>query len=83
VRLDRARAERELVKVVGGPFTSEYECSSSLALEDGTITMQGPFNPARAEQEAALTGGTDRYRTARGEVAIEAESDEIVVKLAR
>jgi hypothetical protein len=72
-----------LMKVVGGPLTSEYECSGSLALKDGTITMQGPFVPAKAEQDVALTGGTDRYRTARGDVAIRSEADEILVKLAR
>jgi hypothetical protein len=72
-----------LVKVVGGPFTSEYECSGSLALEDGTITMQGPFVPAKAEQSAAITGGTDRYRTAHGEVAVQSEADELLMKLTR
>jgi hypothetical protein len=72
-----------LVKVVGNPFTSEYECIGSLALEEGTITMQGPFVPAKAEQTAAVTGGTGEYRTARGEVAVRSEADEIVVTLAR
>ena len=72
-----------LVKAAGNPFTSEYECSGSLALEDGTITMQGPFVPAKAEQSAALTGGTGEYRTARGEVVVRSEADEIVVDLAR
>jgi hypothetical protein len=72
-----------LVKVVGGPLTSEYECTGSLALEDGTITLAGPFNPAKAEQKAAVTGGTDRYRTARGEIAVRSEDDELLVKLAR
>ena len=72
-----------LVKPAGNPFTSEYECIGSLALEDGTITMQGPFVPAKAEQTAAVTGGTGEYRTARGEVAVRSEADEIVVQLAR
>ncbi len=72
-----------LVKVAGNPFTSEYECIGSLALENGTITMQGPFVPAKAEQTAAVTGGTGEYRTARGEVVVRSEADEIVVDLAR
>ena len=71
-----------LVKPAGNPFTSEYECVGSPALEDGTIAMQGPFVPATAEQTAAVTGGTGEYRTARGEVVIRSEADEIVVGLA-
>ena len=72
-----------LVNPAGNPFTSEYECIGSLALEYGTITMQGPFVPAKAEQTAAITGGTGAYRTARGEVVVRSEADEIVVNLAR
>jgi len=72
-----------LVKPAGNPFTSEYECTGSLALENGTITMQGPFVPAKAEQSAAVTGGTGEFRTARGEVVVRSEADEIVVELAR
>ena len=72
-----------LVHVAGNPFASEYECIGSLALEDGTITMQGPFVPAKAEQTAAVTGGTGEYRTARGEVVVRSEADEILVELAR
>ena len=51
--------------------------------EDGTITMEGPFDPSQAESVAAITGGTGEYRTARGEIVVRAEADEIVVKLAR
>ena len=72
-----------LVKPAGNPFTSEYECTGSLALENGTVTMQGPFVPAKAEQSAAVTGGTGEFRTARGEVVVRSEADEIVVELAR
>ena len=72
-----------LVHPAGSPFASEYECLGSLALENGTITMQGPFVPAKAEQTAAITGGTGAYRTARGEVVVRSEADEIVVNLAR
>jgi hypothetical protein len=72
-----------LVDLAGNPFTSTYECSGSLELTAGTITMQGPFVPAKAEQSAAITGGTGAYATARGEIVIRAEADEIVVELAR
>ena len=65
------------------PFTSEFECVGSITLKDGTITMAGPFVPARAEQSAAITGGTGQYRTAHGEVVIRAEADQLLVKLAR
>jgi hypothetical protein len=71
-----------LVELVGGPLTSAYECSGSIALEHGAITMQGPFVPAQAEQSAAVTGGTDAYQKARGQVVVRAEADELVIQLA-
>jgi hypothetical protein len=70
-----------LIDAGANPFVSTYECASSLELADGTITLAGPFVPARAEQAAAITGGTGAYRTARGEAVIRAEADEIVVHL--
>ena len=45
--------------------------------------MPGPFVPAQPESTAAITGGTGEYRTARGEIVVRAEADQIVVKLAR
>ena len=63
------------------PFVSHYECETSLELADGTITLAGPFNPAKAEQTAAVTGGTGVYRAARGEAIIRSEADEIRVNL--
>jgi hypothetical protein len=69
---------------VGASFpTSTFECSGSIALAEGVITQQGPFVPARPEQRAAVTGGTGAFRTARGEVSVEAEADRIVVTLIR
>ena len=47
-----------LVDLVGDPFTSTYECTGSLTLKDGTITMEGPFTPSQPESVAAITGGT-------------------------
>lgn len=72
-----------LVDLTGNPFTSTYECTGSIALKDGTITMAGPFTPSQPESVAAITGGTGHYRTARGEIVIRAEADLVIVKLAR
>jgi hypothetical protein len=71
-----------LVALKGSPFASEFECSGSITLGGDTITMQGPFVPSAAESSAAITGGTGRYATARGEVAVRAEADQILVRLA-
>ena len=81
---ETAGAFREVCTVVdlaGGPATSTFECTGSLALKEGTISIEGPFTPAAAEQAAAVTGGTGAYRGARGEVAIRAIDDTFVVKL--
>ena len=72
-----------LVDLVGGPPTSTFECVGSLALKEGTLTIAGPFVPAAPEQSAAITGGTGAYATARGEVAIRAVDDALVVRLER
>jgi hypothetical protein len=71
-----------LVDLTGNPFTSTYECIGSIALQDGTITMEGPFQPSQPEQTAALTGGTGEFRTARGEIVVRAEADAILIRLA-
>src|SRR3954454_18183732 len=70
-----------LIDAGPNPFVSTYECASSLELTDGTITLAGPFVPAKAEQAAAVTGGTGAYRSARGEAIIRAEADEIIVHM--
>jgi hypothetical protein len=70
-----------LVDLTGNPFTSTYECAGSIALKEGTVTMEGPFQPSQPEQAAALTGGTGRFMTARGEIVMRAEADTILVKL--
>jgi hypothetical protein len=72
-----------LTDLVGNPFTSTYECAGSIALKDGTITMEGPFTPSAPQNTAAITGGTGRYATARGEITVSAEADQIIVKLVR
>jgi hypothetical protein len=72
-----------LVDLTGNPFTSTYECAGSLALKGGLITMEGPLTPSQPENVAAITGGSGRYASAQGEIVVRAETDEIVVKLAR
>jgi hypothetical protein len=72
-----------LAALGSSPFTSEFECVGSITLKDGTITMAGPFVPAKAEPSAAITGGTGQYRTAHGEVVVRAEDDQLLVMLAR
>jgi hypothetical protein len=39
-------------------------------LHAGLITVEGPFHVARAHNEFAVTGGTDAYRNARGELNV-------------
>jgi len=64
------------------PVAGTFECVGSLALENGTITIAGPFSPAAAEQAQAVTGGTGAFRAAGGESSIRAEEDLILVRLA-
>jgi hypothetical protein len=72
-----------LTDLVGGPFTSTFECTGSITLKDGTISMEGPFTPSDDESVAAITGGTGQYRAAHGEIAVRAKADQILVKLTR
>jgi hypothetical protein len=64
-------------------LASTFECYGSIALADGTITNSGPFLPNAPEQSIAVTGGTGEFATARGEVSVRAEQDQITVRLVR
>jgi hypothetical protein len=77
----RARAEDELLGDLA-VRASTFECAGSIALKGGTITMEGPFSPSRAQSVAAITGGTGEYRRAHGEIVVRAEADQLIVKLA-
>ena len=50
------------------------ECDITLSLVDGKITMEGPLllrsNSDVGPTTFAVTGGTNRFRTARGEVNV-------------
>jgi hypothetical protein len=71
-----------LVKFSGNRFTSGYECTGTIALETGAITIQGSFTPAKPEQLNAISGGTGAFRTARGEIETQAVADNVIVRLA-
>jgi hypothetical protein len=46
-----------------------YECNWTVLLAGGQITVEGPFLDA-ANSTLAITGGTGRYRGARGSMAL-------------
>jgi hypothetical protein len=71
-----------LVTLADSPITSGYECSGTIALKTGTITLQGSFTPAKPDQLDAISGGTGAFRTARGEVETQAIADRITIRLA-
>jgi hypothetical protein len=72
-----------LVTLADSPITSGYECSGTIALKGGTITLQGSFTPAKPDQLNAISGGTGAFRTARGEIETQAIADQFTVRLAR
>jgi Allene oxide cyclase barrel like domain len=50
------------IRIVAG---TSYECNWTTILENGQITVEGPFLDA-GDSTLAVTGGTGRYRNARG-----------------
>ena len=50
------------IRVVAG---KSYECNWTTSLAGGQITVEGPFLDA-GDSTLAITGGTGRYRNARG-----------------
>src|SRR5213592_1790155 len=50
------------VRIVAG---KSYECNWTTSLAGGQITVEGPFLDA-GDSTLAITGGTGRYRNARG-----------------
>jgi nucleotide-binding universal stress UspA family protein len=51
------------------PVGGSYECLYTTSLRGGQITVEGPFYDKR-NSVLAITGGTGRYRTARGELRL-------------
>lgn len=52
---------------------SSYECEWTLLLAHGQIVVQGPFYDTK-DSVLAVTGGTGRYRTARGQMVLHARN---------
>jgi allene oxide cyclase len=50
-----------------------YECNWTIFLEDGQITVEGPFFDT-SDSVVAITGGTGAYRNARGQMVLKARN---------
>jgi hypothetical protein len=53
---------------VAGPI---FECDLTGLLPEGLITVEGPFDLSSGKAEWAVTGGTDKYKTAHGELHLD------------
>ena len=51
-----------------------YECNFTTILEGGSIVVEGPFYDAK-DSVLAITGGTGRYRKARGSMKLRAREN--------
>lgn len=51
-----------------------WECIWTVTLEDGQITVEGPFYDTK-DSVLAITGGTGEYANARGQMALHARND--------
>jgi hypothetical protein len=47
-----------------------WECSWTTILAGGSITVQGPFYDDLRDSQFSITGGTGRYRNARGSMLL-------------
>ena len=59
------------IRVVQG---SSYECNWTTMLAKGNITVEGPFYDSQ-NSVLAITGGTGRYRNARGTMELESREN--------
>jgi allene oxide cyclase len=59
------------IRVVAG---ASYECNFTTLLTAGQITVEGPFYDAK-DSTLAITGGTGRYRGARGTMELHARDN--------
>jgi hypothetical protein len=60
--------------VIDGELAA-WECTWTLLLADGSITVQGPFLDSLEDSSLAITGGTGRFRNARGEMTLHARDE--------
>jgi len=51
-----------------------WECSWTTILSGGSLTVQGPFYDDLRDSQLAITGGTGKYRNARGEMTLHARN---------
>jgi hypothetical protein len=51
-----------------------WECVWTISLADGQITVEGPFLD-KGDSVLAVTGGTGKYATARGQMKLHARND--------
>lgn len=51
-----------------------WECQWSISLRGGQITVEGPFYDGK-DSILAITGGTGKYRDARGQMRLHARND--------
>jgi hypothetical protein len=59
------------VRVVAG---TSWECWWTISLADGQLTVQGPFLD-KGDSVLAITGGTGKYSTSRGQMKLHARND--------
>ena len=52
-----------------------WECAWTVYLDDGSITVQGPFLDSLEDSTLAITGGTGSYAGARGEMTLHARNE--------
>jgi hypothetical protein len=62
----------QCVRTVAG---RAWECIWTVSLSGGQITVEGPFEEGK-DTEFAITGGTDEYRDASGQMTLHARNPE-------
>ena len=70
---DSARVGRDQGYCIRIKAPGSYECNWTTFLENGHITVQGPFFDTR-NSVLAITGGTGAYRDARGSMELKSRA---------
>lgn len=52
-----------------------WECIWTVSLEGGQLTVEGPFYDGGKSSELAITGGTDEYKDASGQMTLKARNE--------
>jgi len=53
-----------------------WECTFTVSLEYGSLTVQGPFYDDGSDSSLAITGGTGNYSGATGQMTLSANGEE-------